>query len=68
MHLDIIQQGKLKKEFSNKYSNCDKQKNNNYYNYSKPSYFARDCKSKNKVVQHLNILRAVPIEKGSLED
>jgi hypothetical protein len=50
MHLNIIQQEKLKKEFSNRYSNRDKQKNNNYYNYSKPSYFARDYKLKNKVI------------------
>jgi hypothetical protein len=68
MHLNIIQQGKPKKEFSNKYSNCNKQKNNNCYNYSKPSHFARDCKSKNKVVRHLNVLRAVPIKEENLED
>jgi hypothetical protein len=68
MHLNIIQQEKPKKEFSNKYSNRDKQKNNNYYNYSKPSYFARDCKSKNKVVQHLNVLRAVLIKEENLKD
>jgi hypothetical protein len=68
MHLNIIQQGKLKKEFSNKYSNRNKQKNNNCYNCSKPSYFARDCKSKNKVVQHLNVLRAVLIKEENLKD
>jgi hypothetical protein len=68
MHLDMIQQGKPKKEFGNKYGNRDKQKNNNCYNYGKPSHFARDCKSKNKVVRHLNVLRAVPIEEGNLED
>jgi hypothetical protein len=68
MHLDIIQQGKPKKEFSNKYGNRDKQKNNNYYNYSKPSHFARDYKSKNKVIRYLNILRAVPIKEGNLKD
>jgi hypothetical protein len=64
----MIQQEKPKKEFGNKYGNRDKQKNNNYYNYSKPSYFTRDCKSKNKVIRYLNILRAVPIKEGNLED
>jgi hypothetical protein len=68
MYLNIIQQGKPKKEFSNKYSNYNKQKNNNCYNCSKPSYFARDCKIKNKVVRHLNILRAVLIKKEDSED
>jgi hypothetical protein len=67
MYLNIIQQEKPKKEFSNKYGNCNKQKNNNCYNCSKPSYFARDYKSKNKVVQHLNILRAVPIKEENLK-
>jgi hypothetical protein len=68
MYLNIIQQGKPKKEFSNKYGNRNKQKNSNYYNCSKPSYFARDCKSKNKVVQHLNVLRAVLIKEEDSED
>jgi hypothetical protein len=68
MYLNIIQQEKLKKEFSNKYGNCNKQKNNNCYNCSKPSYFARDCKIKNKVVQHLNVLRVVLIKKEDSED
>jgi hypothetical protein len=43
MHLDMLQQGKPKKEFSNRQGNRNKKKNNNYYNYSKPGYFARDC-------------------------
>jgi hypothetical protein len=68
MHLDMIQQEKLKKEFGNKYGNRDKQKNNNCYNCGKPSYFVRDCKSKNKVVRHLNVLRAVPIKEEDSED
>jgi hypothetical protein len=68
MHLDMLQQGKSKKEFSNRQGNRDKKKNNNYYNYSKPGHFARDCQSKNKVMRHLNILRAVPIKNKKLED
>jgi hypothetical protein len=68
IHLNIIQQEKPKKEFSNKYSNRDKQKNSNCYNYSKPGHFARDCKFKNKVVRHLNILRVVPIKEEDSKD
>jgi hypothetical protein len=68
IHLNIIQQEKLKKEFSNKYGNRDKQKNNNYYNCSKPGHFTRDCKIKNKVVRHLNVLRAVLIKDKNSKD
>jgi hypothetical protein len=68
MHLDMLQQGKSKKEFSNRQGNRDKKKNNDCYNYGKPGYFARDCQSKNKVMRYLNILRAVLIKNEKLED
>jgi hypothetical protein len=50
MHLDIIYQGKPKKEFGSNFSKRDKKKSNNCYNYSKPSYFARDYQQ-NKVIR-----------------
>jgi hypothetical protein len=50
IHLDIIHQGKPKKEFRKRQSNHDNKTKGNYYNYDKLGYFARDYKSKNKVV------------------
>jgi hypothetical protein len=43
MHLNIIYYRKLKKSYNNNSSKRNKLTNKDYYNYSKPGYFARDC-------------------------
>jgi hypothetical protein len=55
IHLDTIQQGKPRKEYSNqKFDN--KKKTRDYYNCSKPGHLARNYKIKNKVTRQLNVL------------
>jgi hypothetical protein len=68
MHLDMIHQGKPKKEFGKKQGNRDNKSKGNCYNCDKPGHFARDCKLKNKVVRYLNVLRAVPIKEEPIEN
>jgi hypothetical protein len=55
IHLDTIQQGKPRKEYSNQKFN-NKKETRDYYNCSKPSHLARNCKIKNKVTRQLNVL------------
>jgi hypothetical protein len=51
MHLNNINKGLGKLKFYNR-----NKKKITYYNCNKEGYIARDCQSKNKVVQQLNIL------------
>jgi hypothetical protein len=55
MHLDMIQQGKPKKEYGNKNFNNTKE-TRKCYNCDKPGHLARDCRMKNKVTRQLNVL------------
>jgi hypothetical protein len=63
MHLNTIHQGKfnkLQKDYrlrNHKQDNSKNKKKGDYYNCSKPGYFARDYKQ-NKVFRILNVLRA----------